>query len=312
MDLTSKAVGVIDLGTHTARLLVGSMRGSRLEVIANAMRFSRLGEGLGPLNMLSMDAQRRTHSAVRELREVAQAYGCQRLHLIATSACRRASNGASLLTALEREHGVEALLLSGDREAELAFFAASAEFPQRTKLIVIDIGGGSTEVVHRPAVGGTHVSHSLNIGSVITRREHFTTFPPPTEALDAFRATVEEAIRSSAIEPADADAYPVGLAGTPKCLAALSLGARRLGDVPSGFMLSVDDVDRWTETLSRLSLEDTLALSPAVLNERAHLITAGCLILSTLMHALQLPAVHIGHWGIRHGWLMQHAPRDSC
>ena len=220
-----------------------------------------------------------------------------RARLVATSAARDAVNADEFFTAAEEVTGVRPELLSGLEEGRLSFAGATASLPgdvQRGQaVLVVDIGGGSTELVAGSAPGGPAgpaddadvVAVSLDIGCVRLTERFFPHDPPLGHEVAEARAVVEAAVRRARTElpPTEGDGILIGLAGTVSTLAALNL---ELTDYDRGSIhhavLSREDVDAW---LTRLATEDRRArlARPGMVEGRADVIVGGVLVLAEVM-----------------------------
>ncbi len=276
----------IDLGTNSVRLLVAQMEHGRPQTLLREARVTRLGEGLRESGDLLPEARRRTATAVADYVAEARRAGSEAISLVGTSACREAADGRAFVAALGREHGLLARVVSGETEALLSFTGATLDLDG--DIVLLDLGGGSTELVRRLS-DGTVAGTSLDVGCVRATARWFTDDPPPPEERAAVRA--EAALLGRAVADrfgADAlgGARLVGVAGTVTTLACLVLG---LEDYDSDAIhLRELTCGQLEEQVERLAL-----MSPA---ERRHsgcmqagregVIVAGGDILLALMEAL--------------------------
>jgi exopolyphosphatase/guanosine-5'-triphosphate,3'-diphosphate pyrophosphatase len=219
------ALAAIDCGTNSTRLLVVGPTG---DVRAREMTITRLGEGVDATRRLSPEAMERTLSALRAYRSIMDAERVGRARLVATSAVRDAANGEAFLLPAAEIIGAPAELLPGIEEGRLSYAGATGDLPVTDAVVVIlDIGGGSTEIATKAEE--EILSVSLDIGCV-RLTERFLHGDPPTasEVADAMQAIGAELDRATeAIPPLAEEGRAmrlVGLAGTVSTLAALELG----------------------------------------------------------------------------------------
>ena len=213
------ALAAVDCGTNSTRLLVVGPSG---DVRAREMTITRLGEGVDATHRLRPEAMERTFAALRTYRAIMDAQGVGRARLVATSAVRDAANGEAFLLPAADIIGVPAELLPGTEEGRLSYAGATGDLPAAPgDVVVLDIGGGSTEIVTRS--GEDVLSVSLDIGCVrITER--FLRGDPPTapEVAAAVQAIAAELERAEEAIPPLAEARRarrlVGLAGTVSTL----------------------------------------------------------------------------------------------
>ena len=280
------AVAAVDCGTNSTRLLVV---GPSADVKAREMRITRLGEGVDATRMLRSEAMERTFGALREFRSIMDKAGVVRARLVATSAVRDAENGEAFLGPASQIVGARAELLSGGEEGRLSYAGATAGLPGGEggdRVVVVDIGGGSTEIV--TAAHDEIVSVSLDIGCV-RLTERFLRGDPPgaAEVAEAVTAIGAELSRATRVIPELDEAGPpfrlVGLAGTVSTLASLELGLTDYHrDVIHGAVLTRDAVERWCAVLGAERVGER-ALRPAIPEGREDVIFGGALVLREVM-----------------------------
>jgi exopolyphosphatase / guanosine-5'-triphosphate,3'-diphosphate pyrophosphatase len=278
------AVAAVDCGTNSTRLLVAGPSGG---VKAREMRITRLGEGVDQTRTLRPEAMERTFASLREFRSIMDAAGVVRTRLVATSAVRDAENGEAFLGPASEIVGQRAELLSGEEEGRLSYAGATADLPLGGgPVIVVDIGGGSTEIVTK--VEDEVLSVSLDIGCV-RLTERFLRGDPPTagEVSDARGAIGRELDRGAREIPllveADGSARLVGLAGTVSTLASLELELTRYDrDRIHHAVLTQEAVARWCEVLGTERIADR-ARRPGLPAGRQDVIFGGALVLHEVM-----------------------------
>lgn len=222
--MTEGRLGALDLGTNSTRLLVADVVDGRVVPVDRRMRITRLGQGVDAGRRLLPEAVGRTLEAVREYRGALDEHGVTSFRAVATSAARDAANAADLFGPLADVLGQEAELLSGAEEARLSFAGATAELDEPAPYLVVDIGGGSTELV--VGTGAPEGLASLDVGCVRVT-EQFLHGDPPTpdelsQAVQTVRLHLADADR---LVPRARDAKTlVGLAGTVTTVAAVEMG----------------------------------------------------------------------------------------
>ncbi|HWD51478.1 MAG TPA: Ppx/GppA phosphatase family protein [Acidimicrobiales bacterium] len=286
-------VAAIDCGTNSTRLLVVDEHGRPLERL---MRITRLGEGVDATGKLSVDAIDRCVAVLSEYRQVMTGRGVVRARMVATSAARDASNGPVFLAAAAEATGVTPELLSGREEGALSMAGAVAELdPGDGPFLVVDIGGGSTELVvgSGPADGDHDVDvdvASLQMGCVRLSERYLTSDPPLPGELAAAEAmvvaTLEEAI---AAHPRLLDARRlVGLAGTVSTLSSLAHGlATYERNRVHHSVLTGEQVLSWYRTLAAEDRTARLARTGMV-KGREDVIVGGAMILHLVMARFQM------------------------
>lgn len=297
MSVRSAAV---DCGTNSIRLLVVDLDddGRPVRELDRRMTIVRLGEGVDATGRLGDAALARTFAACEDFARVLDGLHPDRLRFVATSATRDASNAADFVAGVRDRLGVEPEVVTGEVEAQLSFAGAVAGLPAGVDgpVLVLDIGGGSTEFVVGPVVAGPAGGpgsgdgvrgHSTDIGCVRLTERHLHDDPPTAAQVAAATADIEAAISAAAaVVPLAAARSVVGVAGSVTTVAAAVLGLR-------GY-------DRERIHLARLPLDEVLAgcadLLGATRAQRAALpfmhpgrvdvIGAGALILALVLTAL--------------------------
>jgi len=223
-------VAAIDCGTNSIRLLIADRDGSRLRDVHREMRIVRLGEGVDATGRLGAEALARTEAALVDYADLLRRHRVSRARMVATSATRDAANRddffdmtAAVLGAVVP--GAVAEVITGTEEAQLSFRGAIGELdPAQAPFVVVDLGGGSTEVVLGDS-SGVHASYSADIGCVrMTERCLHSDPPTAAEVADA-RAVVRERLAEAlAVVPVEQARTWVGVAGTFTTIAALAHG----------------------------------------------------------------------------------------
>ena len=179
-------VAVVDIGTNSTRLLVAEVADGRIaDELYRRTEITRLGEGVDATGRLSEAAMERVRGVCARYRDVIDNLGAKRVVAILTSAVRDAANGDEFREELRRRFGFDAETISGEREARLTYRGATNGRGHDEPLLVLDIGGGSTELVIG-AGDDVEFRVSTQIGAVrFTERTSSTTLPPPRNSRPA-------------------------------------------------------------------------------------------------------------------------------
>ena len=270
-------VAAVDLGTNSTRLLVTDVVDGRLDEVVRRLEITRLGEGVDERRKLLPLPIARVRNVLAEYRRELDAQGAERVLAIGTSAVRDAENGEAFLGEVEWSYGFQTRLLSGEEEAQLTFRGVSLGRELAEETVVIDIGGGSTELV----VGGSDgvgFHESLDLGCVRLTERFLHSDPPTDEELAACAAAVRGLLAervASNVRPKTA----IGVAGTITSLAALDLGLAEYDpDQVHGHVLSSESVVTLLERLAALPVAERREI-PALDPGRAPVIVAGAVIL---------------------------------
>ncbi|MDQ6729576.1 MAG: Ppx/GppA family phosphatase, partial [Actinomycetota bacterium] len=211
-------LGCIDIGSNTTRLLVADCDGRRLQVVHEERAYTRIGSELLENDALGAAKIAEVIGVVAAQAARAHRDGVIEIWAVATDAIRRAANGAELVRAITAATGLAIDVLSGEEEARLAFIGAAAtlEQPVDGELGVVDVGGGSSELVvgHPPSEVGWWAS--VNLGSAALTHVHLRHDPPEPAEIAAARAAIERALAPLSVPP---PAVAVAVGGSATCLA---------------------------------------------------------------------------------------------
>lgn len=303
----------IDIGTNSVRLAVVRDEGNRLTTLAVHREVVRLGEGEFETNRMLPEAIARGALVCSRFADVARGFGAREIVAFATSAVREAENREEFIERVRRDADIEVRVISGVEEARLIWLGVSSGFElSDRRAVLIDIGGGSTEMI----VGDT-VSHlmldSMKLGAVRLSNMFFRETGPVSP--DAF-AKVQRYVRGVATQPIrrvreKGFDLMLGSAGTITTMA--DIVARRAGEPPVNTQRNASfrtsDLRDATQMLCRLSLEDRRKV-PGMDPGRAEIILGGASILLTLMEALGVERMTISERGLRDGILLDHQLRE--
>lgn len=280
------ALAAVDCGTNSTRLLVADASGRSL---SRRMRITRLGAGVDATGRLDAAAVARTLGVLEEYRYEMDDLGVARLRASATSAVRDASNAEAFLEPARRILGAAPEVLSGTEEGELSYRGATAEIDHRLgPFLVVDVGGGSTELVSAREGGGGTNAVSLDVGCVRVTERFLRSDPPEACELEAARRFAAELVDLAHTEhPEWARArLMVGLAGTVSALARLALGLVSYErEKVHHSRLRRDVVRRLLRELASVPVAERREL-PAMEVERADVLVGGALVLLTVMEVL--------------------------
>ncbi|MGI8506090.1 MAG: hypothetical protein ACR2MK_04670 [Solirubrobacteraceae bacterium] len=284
-------LGCIDIGSNTTRLLVADGEGGRLRWVHQERSFTRIGHELLDRGRIGPEKIGEVVSVVSGQLDSARAYGACRVRVVATAAARSAANGAELATAIENATGLAVEILSAAEEARLAFVgvAGTLEHPPAEDLGVVDVGGGSSELVVGAAPNRVAWWASIPIGSAGVTHAWLGSDPPTTRELVSGRAQI---------------AGELGRLEVPKPGAAVAVGgsATSLSRLAGPLL----DAEALGHALALLGAESSSEISRrfAIDPERARLLPAGLLILEGVAQAFGT-ALRVGQGGIREGVLLE-------
>ena len=298
-----KRIAVVDLGTNSTRLLIADVANGRVEELERRTEITRLGEGVDSAGKLTGAAMNRVFDTVGSFREAIDQHEAATVVGVATSAVRDAKNGEAFRKELADRFGVEARTISGDEESRLSFLGAtSGRAPGGDPLLVLDIGGGSTEfVVGVPGEAPTfHVS--TGAGSVRQTERHLTDDPPTEEQLSSVAGEVAAIIEAEVPREVRRDAAAgIAVAGTATQLAAVDLALDPYDpERVHGYRLDRYAVEEILAHLASTPLaerREVTGLHP----DRAPTIVGGAMILAEAMRAFDFDWMETSEADILHG-----------
>lgn len=297
--MRSTRVAAIDCGTNSIRLLICDIDGPEKTDLVREMRVVRLGEGVDTTRRLAPAALERTFAAIAEYRDLIAAHDVQVIRFCATSASRDAENAAEFVAGVQERLGVKPEVLTGSAEAEATFLGAARAFRGAYPALVIDIGGGSTELVVGDG-SGVLSAESLNMGAVRMTERHLADDPPSSEQIAACVADVDAVLDTGRVDLASA-ATVVGVAGTMTTIAAhvLALPAYDSARIHQA-VLPWPAVREAAGDLVRASVAKRRAL-PYMHPGRADVIGAGAIICERVLRRTRAEALVVSESDILDG-----------
>jgi exopolyphosphatase/guanosine-5'-triphosphate,3'-diphosphate pyrophosphatase len=259
-------VAAVDIGTNSTRLLVAEVEADSVQELDRRLEITRLGEGVDERRILLPQAVARVRNVLAEYRRAAEAADAARTLAFATSAVRDAENGEAFLGEVEWSYGFQTRLLSGHDEALLTFRGVSSGREVAPGTLVIDVGGGSTELILGGPEGVTFHT-SLDLGCVRLTERFRTDFDAAAAHVRNVFAPIELQTNSG-----------IGVAGTITTLATLDLGLNEEDpEVVHGHLLSRETVAGWTERLEQMTIDEIRTLR-GMHPDRAPVIGAGAVV----------------------------------
>jgi exopolyphosphatase/guanosine-5'-triphosphate,3'-diphosphate pyrophosphatase len=281
----------IDIGSNTTRLLVAEARDGQLRTLLQQRAFTRIGKGLKGDGRIAAGKVAEVAEVVTRQVRLAQEQGADEIRAVATAVIREAANCSELIDAVRDGAGVDVVVLSGDEEARLAFVGATKTLgaPVDGDVAVVDVGGGSSEIVVGTVAGGARWSASLRVGSGFLTDAYVRSDPPSASELHAVREHAAGAFEGLEVPPPQ---HAVAVGGSATSL-------RRL----VGGMLEYETLERGVRILAGTPIAQVarrFELDP----QRVRLLPAGILILEAAIECLG-QALAIGKGGLREGVLLE-------
>src|SRR5256884_740307 len=294
-------VAAVDLGTNSKRLLVADVDDGRISDLARETRITRLGEGVDERRRLLPGPIARVRNVLTDFRRSAESLGAERTLAIATSAVRDAENGEAFLGEVEWSYGFATRLLSGHEEALLTFRGVTSERTLEQGTVIVDSGGGSTELI-AGGRDGIRWHDSLDIGSGRLTERFLHSDPPTHDELDAAAESIRALLAERVPEEIRSDtSSAIGVAGTITSLAALALGLDEYDrERVHGSELSADALEEQLRRLASVPLDERRGMRPLD-PDRAPVIVGGAVIAREVLAYFGLDRLEISERDILDG-----------
>jgi exopolyphosphatase / guanosine-5'-triphosphate,3'-diphosphate pyrophosphatase len=292
---------VIDVGTNSARLLVADVGDGKVAPVERRSTVTRLGRGVDLSGRLSAEAIEDACAAIGEYVATVEGLDAEAVDAIATSAVRDAENGSAFVAELRERFALSARVLDGEEEARLTYLGATVEHPPSEPTLVVDIGGGSTELI--VGTGQEIAFHaSLQAGVVRHTERHLSSDPPSAPELEALAADVRTLIEGAvAGEPGAQAQNAIAVAGTPTSLASVEKGLEPYDPKQvHGHTLTLTSIQRLLSQLASAPLSKRIEIA-GLHPDRAPNIVAGVVILVETMRAFGLERVGVSEHDILYG-----------
>ncbi|MGN6816438.1 MAG: Ppx/GppA phosphatase family protein [Solirubrobacterales bacterium] len=295
----AKRVAVIDVGTNSTRLLVADVEGGRVSPVDRRSTVTRLGRGVDLSGHLGSEAIEDVCGAIGNYIGILEELGAEAVEAIATSAVRDADNGSAFIAELRERFALSARVLDGEEEARATYLGATSESPPSEPTLVIDIGGGSTELV--VGTGSEIAFHdSLQAGVVRHSERHIASDPPTAGELEALAGDARGLIEDSLGEGVEAR-QGIAVAGTPTSLAAVEMELEPYDPARvHGHVIALPSIQRMLSRLASLPLAERVQV-PGLHPDRAPTIVAGVVILVETMRAFDLEQITVSEHDILYG-----------
>lgn len=280
-----------------------------LLVIKDCAEISRLGEGLNKTSEINATALDRTLTVLDNYVTICRNDKIESIDIIGTEVFRRAANAGSVIESIQEQTGYRLTVLTGEEEAEYSFISALPGLANDDKnYIVIDVGGGSTEIIKRSA-GASFDAVSLPLGAVSLTERFITEDPPLPENLVSLRTELRNVL--GAVLTPDSSVSLIGIGGTVTTLASvhLKLLSFNWGRI-DGTVLSQRDVEKLYIRLTQITAGERLDL-PGMEKGREDIITAGTAILFEIMTLLEVKSIQVSARGVRYGRILSEMRKSS-
>ena len=304
--MNSRRLAFIDIGTNTILCLIAELKtDGSFDVLDDLAEITRLGQGVHQTRTINPEGEERSFKVLERYLERCKGLNVEEIIAVGTSALRDARNSAAVCARFKEQLGLDVRVISGDEEAAYSFLAVQRGLPlKQQELLVIDVGGGSTEFI-RGNEAGVSQAVSINIGSVRLTEQFLHSDPVHEEECEKMMAAVERAL-AQLPRPWLKDSSIltlIGIAGTCTTLAAVEkkLTNYSHGEVHGG-LLTLDEVRRQIELFQSKPIEERKAI-PGLEPKRADVILAGACLIEKIMTLFHSERIIVSDHGVRYGLL---------
>ncbi|MFO7447251.1 MAG: hypothetical protein R6W90_12855 [Ignavibacteriaceae bacterium] len=295
-------IASIDIGTNTILMVIAEydINTGKLKTLLNEHQIPRIGKGLTPGSPISDDKALLLLEILRDYKRIADSCNCDKIIATATNAFRIASNRDELLNRIKVETGIDVNVVTGEEESFLSYLGATIDADSDEPVLVIDIGGGSTEIITGK---GDKIlfRKSFHTGVVSSTEYYFKNDPPAMEDIVSFNANLQNIFE----ELNDRNfiiSRTIAIAGTPTTLACIKQSLYEYDeDLIEGSKLIKTEIGAIISELTHLSSSQIKKKYKAVVSGREDVLLAGSLILFHLMNILKIDEVIVSTKGIRYG-----------
>jgi exopolyphosphatase/guanosine-5'-triphosphate,3'-diphosphate pyrophosphatase len=299
-------IASIDIGTNTVILLIAEIKnGKDIIPLVDKVTAPRLGKGLTIGDKLPSQNIERLISTLDEYKDIASAYGCKIVLPAGTAALRNASNSAEVTELIKARYGWELNIISSYQEAEYSYLGAIGNSDSKFINLVIDIGGGSTEISFGNGLSIIS-SKGFQTGAVIATEKFFTNQPPAiSEKMELEKYLNEEFknIQNLHLKPD----YAYGIAGTPVTIAGITMNLDSFDESRlNGATISRQNVSDVIDKLMQLTSSEIAERYKEIVLGREDIILSSSIILLKIMEFLQLSAITVSTKGLRYGQIVKY------
>jgi len=303
-------VASIDIGSNTVLLLIARILDNNnfIETVKNYYRAPRISKGLISGNKISEDKISELMNVLAEYKIITENYKCEKIFLIATNALRIASNAKEISNIIKKKFNWDLKIIDGDEEARLSFLGATYNFTNSEK-VVIDIGGGSTEIVY-----GTDekiiYKKSFPVGVVSFTEKYFKNHLPNFNEIGNIKKDLRE-IFNELTHFIPFKTFTIAVAGTPTTLSCIKQNIKVYDEkLVDNSVITYEDINEIALKLSNMTAEQIRNQFGQVVEGREDVLFTGTLILMTLMEKLELNKITVSNKGLRYGVIIDYINKE--
>ncbi len=302
-------IASIDIGTNTVILLIAEIRNNKIIPLYNEQLIPRIGKGLIPGEPISVEKKNKLIDILSDYKKTIEKFHCGQSIAVATNAFRIASNGKLIAEEIKEKLNLEVKIVPGEEEAKLSFLGAVSGLSGEKNVVVIDIGGGSSELIFGKG-NQIFFKKSFPVGVVSFSEKFFRHDPPLQNEIEELKAELDQAF-SGIYRENFIPETAVAIAGTPTTLACIQKELSEFNEEAiEGSFLAFHDLETLIKELSLLRKNEILSKYKSVVKGREDVLLAGTIILYKIMHLLKLDKIMVSTKGIRYGAVLEYLVKD--
>ncbi len=305
-------ISSIDIGTNTILLLIAEVDPvtKKIKSLLNEYRVPRIGKGLLPNQPISKDKIQSLYHVLGEFKKIILANNSEHNILTATNAFRIASNANKIINEVKNKFGFDIQVVTGKEEAKLSFLGVVGDYLDENKTMVIDIGGGSTEIILGQD-GRINFNESYQVGVVSGTEKYLKHQPPFAEDMEKFKNFINNTLNKIG-KNLFLPKRTIAIAGTPTTLACMKIGLDHYDEFAiEGSTLTKDELSDFIKQLSKLSLIEIKSTYKSIVEGRADVLLAGTIILHSILEYFNIDEVLVSTKGIRYGAIVHYIQLHS-
>lgn len=295
-------IASIDIGSNTILLLIAEvdLHSKKIKMLFDDQKIPRIAERLIPATPISLNKVELLLSVLADFKKTADAYNCKRILVTATNAFRIASNTIDIINRIKENLDIDVNEVSGTEEARLTFLGVTQDLSASGALAVIDIGGGSTEIILGMR-NKIEENHSLPLGVVSLTEKYFSNNPPRENEINNLIVVIKNTLKKAVKNDINLN-KAIAVAGTPTTLAAIKKELISYNEsLIEGEVLTAEDIMDFNQKLSSMKANEILNNYKSVVSGREDVLLAGSVILSEIMNYLRVKEVTVSTKGVRYG-----------
>jgi exopolyphosphatase/guanosine-5'-triphosphate,3'-diphosphate pyrophosphatase len=300
-------VASIDIGTNTVLLLIAKVEPTSKIIIpvVDKLSMPRVGKGLSPGGKIQDENLLRLYTILDEYCKIIKEHNCSKTFACATNAFRIAANQSEIVGEIKKIFNLDIDVINGETEALFSFLGALSNFKIQQRSLIIDIGGGSTEII----IGDVHsikYRKSFPVGVVALSEKYFSTQPPSQMQMESMKDELLNTL--SELQHLNFEfKSSIAVAGTPTTLSCIKNNIRNYdADLIDGSFLKPEEIDKMILLLSHLTYDEMQSKYGNIIEGREDIILSGTLILKQVVEFLNIEEVAVSTRGIRHGVIINY------